>query len=1040
MSDTLKKENAMEKLYGVITGWKPLAHSDKGHYDIIGCDGLSYRVCNVKKTLPLCQRVLLQLVKKHKVIGLEPVPDREEKGVVLLSDRPGEYLIVTENRGSFIYLDELGEKDGLASGERVRFTAGSFPEDSRHGINGFGRAENVVRLSDEEDGGVLADRVFQAVSGRFGYEPAEIPKIVECLKENGIDCPEQTELFLEKFPDKIHICNDMHYAHAVDLSRCQEKYDAAWEMLDRMGFTRNGSRYMTMFQRRVFSDENFWNSRRLMIIGSTSSGKTAVPLTKYLVDRQRCGRRLRMLIAVPLRALASQMYDGFVRRLEGFGLDIALSTSEHTDRDDDIRNGNVDIAVMIYEKIYIFSAGNDSFMNRFDYIVFDEVSIFRNDERGVKAEILNLKLLSCDKNVILLGTPYYEWKNYIGQLELYPIKYLSRPVNISEFFFCGKTEQDKCALYTAAGRRVYAGKQKEHYNTVDRLCAGEYRQNRKMIVFSFSQYHTRHSAKIFYRYLKKREQPEAVEEFRDRFLREYDIAYEDIRGVYGKFREHDEFEALMNGIAFHNASLPEKMRIALENEFLGEPRVIEGGIRVVFATETLAYGLNSSVDAVVMDCMEKKNGADKIELSYQDYQNCIGRAGRLGYIDAGVSFAFLNDTEASPAADRISKYALHYYESDKLDSRLISIIRGEDLNWFVFYMFNLCPSEQAFDESDIAQRLTHTGNFTSKNKNIRGKLDRLIRSSLEFLVQERMIEQTENDGIFEDGGTAYHVTAIGRNFQSIAISLYTYGRLENAVNSLFADGEELRFFDYLDVLCGYEEISVYIANFYLSESERSSANPYRVKNLQRAAGKFVRLIDFAVGAALDNRHISSELADKFLCSEEYKQARSGFCDFSDSSFARLNQMKAAALSYMWLTGYSLNTINVISSAVLGERNDSGIDNIRRKIGEKVSHITDAVAAKALMMRLSQEQLDVFKKISSSMFYGIRIDWLQRDGVTSDIPPKDAEDLHIASIYSRVKDLVYSSDDTLAGKFSAEEFEREFMRLDEKIRNMVDKED
>ncbi|HEY4947135.1 MAG TPA: DEAD/DEAH box helicase, partial [Acidimicrobiales bacterium] len=98
--------------------------------------------------------------------------------------------------------------------------------------------------------------------------------------------------------------------------------------------------------------------------------------------------------------------------------------------------------------------------------------------------------------------------------------------------------------------------------------------------------------------------------------------------------------ALEAGIAPHHAGLVPAFRQAVERCFS------EGLLKVVFATETLALGINMPARTVVVERFAKFRGADTSALTSGEYRQLTGRAGRRG-IDT-VGHAFVLWSAASP--------------------------------------------------------------------------------------------------------------------------------------------------------------------------------------------------------------------------------------------------------------------------------------------------------------------------------------------------------------------------------------------------------
>jgi ATP-dependent RNA helicase HelY len=107
---------------------------------------------------------------------------------------------------------------------------------------------------------------------------------------------------------------------------------------------------------------------------------------------------------------------------------------------------------------------------------------------------------------------------------------------------------------------------------------------------------------------------EVVEE-RTRELPESDLA---VLG-YWEWRE-----ALERGVAAHHAGMLPAFKEAVEELF------VRGLVKAVFATETLALGINMPARTVVLERLVKFNGESHVDLSPGEYTQLTGRAGRRG--------------------------------------------------------------------------------------------------------------------------------------------------------------------------------------------------------------------------------------------------------------------------------------------------------------------------------------------------------------------------------------------------------------------------
>ena len=115
------------------------------------------------------------------------------------------------------------------------------------------------------------------------------------------------------------------------------------------------------------------------------------------------------------------------------------------------------------------------------------------------------------------------------------------------------------------------------------------------------------------------------EEARRAVLRACGLDAEDVYGVLeGPDGDLTLYQALVGGVGFHSAAVPNELRTYVERQMLDSRR-----LSIVCCTETLAYGVNSAVDVVIIaDIMKQlKDGPHPIALN--EYMNSIGRAGRL---------------------------------------------------------------------------------------------------------------------------------------------------------------------------------------------------------------------------------------------------------------------------------------------------------------------------------------------------------------------------------------------------------------------------
>jgi len=87
---------------------------------------------------------------------------------------------------------------------------------------------------------------------------------------------------------------------------------------------------------------------------------------------------------------------------------------------------------------------------------------------------------------------------------------------------------------------------------------------------------------------------------------------------------HDFLDGLSRGVAAHHAGMLPAFKACVEALYL------RGLVKVVFATETLALGINMPARTVVLEKLTKWNGETHADITPGEYTQLTGRAGRRG--------------------------------------------------------------------------------------------------------------------------------------------------------------------------------------------------------------------------------------------------------------------------------------------------------------------------------------------------------------------------------------------------------------------------
>jgi superfamily II RNA helicase len=119
----------------------------------------------------------------------------------------------------------------------------------------------------------------------------------------------------------------------------------------------------------------------------------------------------------------------------------------------------------------------------------------------------------------------------------------------------------------------------------------------------------------------------------------------------------DLVEPLLSGVASHHAGLLPGWKALVERLFQ------KGLIKVVFATETLAAGINMPARTTVITALSRHRDGETVCLKHNDLLQMAGRAGRRGYDLQGQCVVTQMRCDALPILcfDCIPPYDLHLH-------------------------------------------------------------------------------------------------------------------------------------------------------------------------------------------------------------------------------------------------------------------------------------------------------------------------------------------------------------------------------------------
>jgi ATP-dependent RNA helicase HelY len=391
--------------------------------------------------------------------------------------------------------------------------------------------------------------------------------------------------------------------------------------------------------------------RGVLVAAPTGSGKTVVgEFAVHLALSQ--GRKC--FYTTPIKALSNQKFGDLVKR---YGADrVGLLTGDNS------INGEASIVVMTTEVLRNMLYAGSSTLTGLGFVVMDEVHYLADRFRGAVWEEVIIHLPESVALVSLSATvsnaeEFGEWLETVRG-ETATIVEERRPVPLYQHVMVGRriydlflddasaTTQVNPDLMRIArddwrstrtrdhrgkrnaprnraaggGRRQPQGRQylPSRYDVVERL---DSQGLLPAIIFVFSRVGCDAAvtqclnANLRLTSTQEREEIRAFVESRCS-----DIPDEDLH-VLGY---HDFLEGLTRGVAAHHAGMLPTFKECVEELFAA------GLCRVVFATETLALGINMPARSVVIEKLSKWNGETHADITPGEYTQLTGRAGRRG--------------------------------------------------------------------------------------------------------------------------------------------------------------------------------------------------------------------------------------------------------------------------------------------------------------------------------------------------------------------------------------------------------------------------
>ena len=376
----------------------------------------------------------------------------------------------------------------------------------------------------------------------------------------------------------------------------------------------------------------------VLVAAPTGSGKTVIG--EYAVHLALAQGR-KCFYTTPIKALSNQKYADLVRRYDS--RTVGLLTGDNS------INGDAPVVVMTTEVLRNMLYTGSATLSSLGYVVLDEVHYLADRSRGAVWEEVIIHLPESVRVVALSATvsnaeEFGEWLDQVrGGTAVIVDEH--RPVPLWQHVLAGNrlydlftddeharvnpellrvAQRDTWIERKAPGRPARGGHRPRRFapayrpDVISRLDASGLLP---AITFIFSRAGCDAAVEqclVAGLRLTTPEEAEAIQQVAER--RTADIPPEDLTVLgYGAW-----LDGLRRGIAAHHAGMLPAFKEVVEELFAA------GLVRAVFATETLALGINMPARTVVIEKLDKWNGETHANLTAGEYTQLTGRAGRRG--------------------------------------------------------------------------------------------------------------------------------------------------------------------------------------------------------------------------------------------------------------------------------------------------------------------------------------------------------------------------------------------------------------------------
>ncbi|CAF2047691.1 unnamed protein product [Rotaria magnacalcarata] len=394
------------------------------------------------------------------------------------------------------------------------------------------------------------------------------------------------------------------------------------------------------------------NNESVFVAAHTSAGKTVV--AEYAIALAQ-NHSTKAFYTSPIKALSNQKYCDFKKRFNDVGLltgDVQI-------------NHEASCLIMTTEILRSMLYNRSNTLKSLEWVIMDEIHYLNDSERGFVWEEVLIMLPDHVGLIMLSATvsnarEFAEWVGRMKRRNVYVISTFKRPVPLEHFLYTGNSTSTNKELFmlidaeqkflernhvqAVAAKTAKQKDRQQHFGSKTRHDTLNTNQNKTLWTSTIYMLRDKQLLPVVCFVFSRKRCDDYLELVKGLDLNTQEDKHyvaQFFRQALSRLNESDrQLQQVMNlqemakrGIAIHHSGVLPILRESVELLFQ------TGRIKVLFATETFAMGINMPARTVLFDSLQKHDGKGFRELVPSEYIQMAGRAGRRGLDKTGTVIA-----------------------------------------------------------------------------------------------------------------------------------------------------------------------------------------------------------------------------------------------------------------------------------------------------------------------------------------------------------------------------------------------------------------